>query len=80
MDNGMKCNTAPPTLSKVFDFNSNLPEEDERKNSYSHQYQDKVKSRRRKDAPDSDYLSLSLKYLLFVQGWSLQIHFHPYTV
>lgn len=26
MDNGMKCNTTPPALSEIFDFNSNLPE------------------------------------------------------
>lgn len=31
MNNGMKGNTTPPTLSKVFDFNSNLPKEYERK-------------------------------------------------
>lgn len=34
MNNGMKCNTAPPTLSKIFDFNSNLPKEYERKKKW----------------------------------------------
>lgn len=36
----MKCNTTPPTLSEIFDFDSNLPKEYERKKSDLQEYQD----------------------------------------